>query len=436
MRYLITFLTIMISLMCLRAQTELSVLGSSHLLQSDLYNPANFDNQGWHFALPSVLFDFYHTGPGYHDLIKSEKGNAVLKVSSLAPNLQDQNFLYSNLRIQTFKIKYGYDKWSFGFDHEIVFNSAITYPGDLVRLYLDGNQPFIGQTIDIAPTVHIASYNSYGFSISHQWSNFTFGIRPKILFGNHFGNSLGSADLSTSDDVYQITLRTDYQFQNVGLLSFNDGNFLNYQVQSLDQWNFLSPNVGTSIDMGIKWNLSSKFTFQFSILDWGSITWKNAETYISQETTTYEGGVISDVFGTQTLTVDGTLDSLKTIFDLKVEQRPIHYELPVKWIGAINYQITPGIDLSLISVYQRLLDRPLVMGVQANILLAPQWKIGATVSNHHSQGNLGFIASWIRPKWIGFIATDQVLKGLNPLKSNHYNWRLGVNLHFKGTSFN
>jgi len=438
MRPLLTVAFIILLTRQTTAQPELYLLGAEDILQTDIYNPARFHQDGWHIALPSVLYNHYHTGPGYKALLETDSKNSpILKVSALREGLQNENFLHTDFRIETIKLKYGHDRWSVGFDHEIIYHNDIAYSADLVKLYLEGNQQFIGQSIDIGPNGQIYSLNSYGFLISHKWPKVTLGLKPRLLFGQHFGNTPNSsAILTTSDDVYQLILNTDYRFDNVGVLQFEDANFLNYQLAALDRWNFTSPNSGVALDVGIQLRFSDIFRFSLSMIDWGSINWdRNVRSYESRQSTTYEGVEIQDLFNKQSISIAGLLDSLQSIFDLVEEQKSLTFKLPTKWIGVANYQMTPNFDLALITYYQYRLHQPLVLGLQATTRIWPEWKFGTSLSNRYGVINLGFNGSWIRPHWIGYFAMDQLLAGFDPLQANQFNVRLGLNIHLQGTSF-
>lgn len=422
------------------AQPELSIIGSKNLLQSDLYNPAGFHQVGWHFAFPSFLYNVFHTGPGYQKLVRhNADGSNILQVSSLRADLQANNYLYSDFKLQTLKIKFGETHWSIGLDHEIIFHNSINYPKELVDLYLDGNQQFIGRTVQIGPVGQAYSLNSYGLNLAYRSSGITVGIKPRFLFGNHFANTpQSSALLNTSDDVYQISFNTNFRFDNVGLISFDDANLLNYQILPLDRWRLFSKNTGLALDFGINMDLSKNFNLALSVIDWGSIHWTDhVRSYVSLETIRYNGIEVLDLFNKDQIDIGGALDSLSTIFNLTENASAIRFELPVKYLAAANYQLSPQLEVRLITYYQKDLDEPLVLALQASTFINRSLKFGSMISNRHDQLNLGISAIVTKSKWIGFFAIDQLLFGINPLASNHFNLRMGLNLHLSGTaSFN
>ena len=219
------------------------------------------------------------------------------------------------------------------------------------------------------------------------------------------------------------------------MLRFEDANFLNYQIEALNRWSFAGPNAGIALDLGMQIHFSDVFDFSLSMTDWGSILWdQDVRSYISRQETTYEGVEVQDFFNKQSISIDASLDSLQSIFDLVEEQGSISFELPARFIGVANYQMTPNFDIALIAYYQQRLPRPLVIGLQATARVFSRWKFGSTISNRYGVINLGFSGTWIRPHWIGYFAMDQVFAGLNPLNSNQFNLRMGVNIHLKNTS--
>ncbi len=421
-------------------QAELSMLGSPAIMQTDLYNPARFHQDGWHLGFPSFLYNLFHTGPGYRELIDRNSSNVpILKISSLRSGLQPDNLLASDFRVQTFKIKYGKDRWSFGLDHEIVTHNSINYPHELILLYLDGNKQFIGRSIEIAPDGYAYAFNSYGVTMSYKLPRLTIGVKPRILFGNHFGSTpRASAILHTSNDIYQVTLTTDYQLDNVGLLSFEDANFLNYRIESFERWQLFSNNIGMAVDLGMDIRVNHNLRVALSIVDLGTIRWsEGVRTYISNQTTVYEGIDVLDVFNVQQIGIGGTLDSLKSIFELQESTDATTFNLPFKWFAVANYEISSKFDLALISQYQRNQQQPLTLALQFSTPISKTFNLGTTISDRYGKFNLGLMGLIRRPGWIGYFAMDQFLAGLNPLISNNFNFRLGFNVHLSGTtSFN
>jgi hypothetical protein len=221
-------------------------------------------------------------------------------------------------------------------------------------------------------------------------------------------------------------------------VSFEDANFLNYQIESLERWHLFSGNIGLGVDLGVDIQFNRDLRVALSIVDLGTITWsEGVRTYISNQTTVYEGIEVLDVFNVKQIEIGGALDSLKSIFQLQESTEATTFNLPFKWFMVVNYQVSRKLDLALISQYQGNLSQPLTLGLQVSTPISKTFNLGTTISNRYGKFNLGLMGLISRPGWIGYFAMDQFLAGLNPLISNNFNLRVGFNVHLSGTaSFN
>ena len=412
------------------AQGELTLPTLNHLLESDRYNPAiSNQEEGWHIGLPSFGYNAFHTGPGYRGLIREEGGRPILQVQNLAKELNGENSLLTDFRLQTVKLKRRVANWSFGFEHEVVFHAQIRYPDELILLYTDGNQPWIGQTVDIAPSATIYSYNNYAFPISYRGKKLSVGFRPRLLLGNQFGRTpVTEASLHTSEDFYQLTLTTNYKFENVGIVDFSDANLLNYQIDNLRQWSLFTKHFGLGIDLGVQLEVSDQAKIALSISDLGYINWSDVRSYRSQRVTEYVGFEVTDLFQLGQIDFEDALDSLDAIFDVEVDNQEIRFSLPMKWHAHFSYQLNEAWRLSSSLTYQSNLSQPWNIGVVVTSEVKDNFFIGASIMNRHGALAFGVHGTLQWGRFTGFLVSDQLIKGLDPLRANHFNLRGGVNV--------
>ena len=413
------------------AQSELTLPTLSHLLESDRYNPAiSKHDEGFYIGGPGAGFDAFHTGPGYQDFIEIKGGKPFLKISQLAEELTGDNEFVSAFRLQTLKALWRKGKWSFGLEHEIVYQGHVTYPDALIRLYVEGNQAWIGQSVDIAPLASIVSYNNFTLPVAYHAPKFSLGIRPRLLVGNQLGHTPKSrAELHTDEDFFQLTLTTDYVFQNVGILDFRDANLLNYEIANLRQWTFFSNHVGLGLDLGSRWQVSDRGTLALAVSDIGFIDWQGVKTYVSQNVTSYEGVEVVDLFELGQIDFDQSLDSLNSIFDVETSNDNLRYNLPHRWHAHFTYELNQAWQLSTSFTYQGSLLRPWNVGVVVTGELKTGWHLGATVANRFGELAAGMHSSLAWRSITGFLIMDQVLAGVNPLRANHLQLRAGFNLN-------
>jgi hypothetical protein len=418
------------------AQTEMAVVGLKSVLQADLHNPALFRQEGFHLGLPSASYNFFHTGAGLGSILDRKVEPPLVNLSALEKELSSANYLISDFRLQTFKAKWVRPRWAIGLEHEITFHSNISYPDDLIRLFLKGNQQYIGQSVAIAPAGTIYSYNSYGLSFSYSMPRVTLGFRSKLLAGNHFANTpRASATLHTDSDIYQLSLDTDYRFDNVGVLSFEQANFLNYKIDLAQPWKLFSRNRGFAFDLGLDFQVTDDFNVAVSVLDLGSIVWsEGARSYISNDIWHYDGLKINDLFNVEQIDIVGALDSLSNLFSLVEESGSITYHLPTKWVGLTSYQLNEMVNISLITHYDKATPDPLSISLMATSTIKKWITLGAIFGNRFAKFNFGLNAVITHDWWQAFVGFDNITAGLSPISSNNYQVRLGLNLHFGQSS--
>ncbi len=414
------------------AQSELTLPTLDHLIESDRYNPALSDHSdGFYFGFPSGVYEAFHTGPGYRDLIDEQNGVPILNINRLAEDLVGDNQLVSAFRLQTFKLMLCTGNWVFGLEHEIVYEGQITYPDELVQLYVNGNQPWIGQSVDIGPNTRIYSYNNYAIPIAYHSRRFSLGLRPRLLVGNQFGQTPSTrATLHTSDEFYQLTLTTDYVFQNVGIIDFEDANLLNYEIDNLRHWSLLSGNLGLGVDAGLKWAVSDRAAWAISISDFAFLQWKDVKTHTSNRVTEYAGIEVIELFEIGQVDLQQAIDSLDAIFDVQSDRGSVRFDLPLRWQSHFTYQLNDQWQLSTSFTYQSKLQRPWNIGVVITGELKTHWFVGTTVANRFGELATGLHSSLKWGRFNGFLIVDQLLKGLNPLRANHFSVRGGLNFAF------
>ncbi|NND06935.1 MAG: hypothetical protein HKN87_11195 [Saprospiraceae bacterium] len=418
------------------AQAEFGLLGNRHLLQSDLYNPASFHVEGLHIGLPSAMYNLHHTGPGYRDLVESTEATLLLKIRNVYDDLKGVNELVANFRLQTFKIKYGKGDWTFGVEHELISENSLQYPDALVQLYIDGNQPWIGETVAIGPDLRIESYHSLGLLVGRRLGRLNLALRPRLLIGQYFGYSERSkAHLHTDDSYYQLNFNSDFLYHDVGVVDLAGGNPLDFQIGRLDRWRLGDGHIGSAVDGGLEWQVNDRVNLGASFTDLGSILWnEDLQTYQSLGDHPYDGIEITNLVTAQEVDFVGAVDTLRSLLDFELVDGPSRFSLVPRYFFFFNYQPSSTLSLAMQIQYNSRYVDPFAIGLTATVHVAKRLHLGMIAGHKYGSINLGLQGALVLPKLIGFLALDNLLQGINPVVSQRFGVRAGINVHFIGTS--
>ena len=411
------------------AQLDFYSGGGVDLLEADYFNPswAQLDS-GITIGVASLGYQQYHSGASYRDLISNGDQGAILDLDKLAPKLRAINHLQSTLSLQTVKAVLRKNNISVGFSHELVLQADMSYPSGLVELYNQGNQPFIGETIDLGPSGEFMSYNAYAVQVGIDLGLVRLAVRPKLLFGHQF-LAMDSRRFSvyTDPEFYQLSFDTDFEIYSNGLLRFDDLNLINYNFSGLDSWSLFSNNTGFAIDLGAtmvvrKWQLG------LGLSDIGSMNWKDTEVYESVKQFDYSGISIPDVLDLESLVVGGNLDSLRTFFDVSEKTEDVRRTLPLQFRASALYALSDDWSFAAQAHYRKQNFTPWSFALSANYGGFKYVETSLVVAYRYEELNVGVGLNARLGKFRPFLAFENILQGFSPTASTNFYLRAGINL--------
>lgn len=428
-----------------------------HLGQHNALNPAStLDSSRFLISLPNFASQFKYTGATYNEVVEERNGERIADISSAIAQLDPlDNEVLADVRVETARFIYNTPKWSIQIHHATRFQSSLVYPKGLAQVAWQGNAAFIGETIEIGPAFDFLSYEELGIGGSLKFDRLTVGATINFLGGIGVASTQNnSAQLRTDEDIYELTLTTDYEvltadldadrenvdfgifaidFSDISLLSFAFPDFsvdLNNGLFNFGQ----SSNRGISLDIGATYRLNEKWRFGFSILDIGQINWKdNITTYRSNETTTFSGVSLGSVNFNEgdVFTFDSLTDSLEQVINFTASSATFSTDLPTQAYFNVQYQVTPKLDLGLVLHSRFAATNTLAASIGGNYQIAKFLRLGATYSIEDNEfSNLGLNASLHVGPVQAYAITNNILTAFRPLDANYQTARLGVNLVF------
>ena len=168
-------------------------------------------------------------------------------------------------------------------DYRVRANAEVSFSKDLPGFLVLGNMAYLGDEneADMRIGLQGTAYQELGVGFQQKVNDhWTWGIRPKLLFGalNVQTQSL-QARVHTNPDDYALTLNYEAQARlascmpitmnlNNGSYDFELGEF------SRDVIGDAFRNLGAAIDLGLRYNPTSKIGVSLSVTDLGFIHWK------------------------------------------------------------------------------------------------------------------------------------------------------------------
>lgn len=433
----------MLSSVSVFGQQELNYHGLRSVANVDKTNPALVSDQKLVISLPSVYANFFHTAGAVDDVIINESGNrSVLDLDRLILLADDNNTLYTNIELETFSLRFRTGPWAFGVGHAVKSNTYFAYPRELPELFWNGNAQFIGSRVEFGPIQQSSAYNELWGSAAFTIKGLTIGGRAKYLSGiGNVSTERNQASLFTSDDVYQLELSTNYlintsSFSDRILFDESSGSF-GIEYGSEDIWSFeklFGKNQGFAFDLGVNYQVSERLSFAASIIDVGEIEWNEEVTnYLSNGDFTYDGLDFSNLISDESISFEGTLDTLEEIFDFQETSNTYRTRLIPKMYLSGQYELNDRWTLGGV-YYQEWLDNDvtnMAVSVSARHQINDLISVGASYAwRNNTYDNIGLNAvAKFGPVQV-FAATDRVVSLFQPTKSEQVNGRVGVNLCF------
>lgn len=419
----------------LRAQVVHSLWHADHV---GYRLPGTVPEEGFVLSLPAYGMGIYNSGFSYNDLVVSSTNNIYrFDVEGVLGKLKDENTLAIGGGLQTIGVGWKMKNLWLEAGHQVRFENFLFYPRDLFGVFFQGNAPYIGQTANMGLRVQSFNFSELYAGAALQWDKFSLGARLKFLNGAVAAQTERSRlDLFTSEDVYQLTLESDYLLYTSPELALLQGEDADFQI-GMGDWRLnrlLSRNTGLALDLGASVLLGEKFRLDAAIMDLGRITWKDDLIgYRSNKTVQYDGFQFSSLFADDSLSLVGALDTLEELlaFD-EIEGKPFTTELPWYFQVGGRYTVSEWVNVSgLYFGQQRAGQLYSGFSLGANFSLARVLEAGLTWSVFESTyTNLGLHGLLRLGPVRLFAASDNIISLFTLNDSRYANGRAGLQIAF------
>ncbi|MCF8238120.1 MAG: DUF5723 family protein [Saprospiraceae bacterium] len=316
--------------------------------------PGTVPQEGLVVQLPSIGIGLYNSGFSYNDLVAStNNGVTTLDIDGVLDKMDPDNTLMIQGSIQTLGVGWKVKNLWFELGHQVRYENFLDYPRDLFSVFFRGNAAFVGQTANLGLQVNSMLYNEFYAGVAGQIGKVSIGGRLKWLNGVLAARTERSKlDLYTSDDIYQLTVNSDYLIHTSPELDILKGGNSDL-ILDLEDYEFsqlITRNSGVAFDLGVDVAVTDRLSLNASIMDIGQITWKDdIVSYASNKSIQYDGFEFSSLFSEDSLSLAGALDTLETLLEFeKTEGGSFKTALPWTFQVGGRYQLTELIGLSAV----------------------------------------------------------------------------------------
>lgn len=326
-------------------QNNLTLYNMKPIPQKFYANPAQHSDAKIFVGLPAVSSNYLDVGFStftFSDILNAietdQQGNNTFVVSKFAEGFKKRNEFSLTNSIDILAIGVKVKKNYFYLNSTLHSDIRLSFPGDLFKFLAEGNGGSnLDRKFDFGFGFDALQYSELGLGYSREIikDKLTIGGRLRFLKGLSVINTAKSEFTFTTDkETYDYLLATDIEINTANSIQNFDGfDPLDSNSQAPDVnttaseviTNFLlSGNRGTAIDLGVRYNISNKFSLSASVINLGRIHWnQNNYNWKSRNpgaTYRYSGIEVDDAFNysdqDREQQLEDLADTIKQTFDL------------------------------------------------------------------------------------------------------------------------
>jgi len=316
-------------------------------------------------------------------------------------------------------------------------NISGSLPYNLLNLAATGNAgSLVGDNIGFESLdAEFLWYREYRIGLATKISDkINFGGAVKYLQGiSSFQTISNSLNLKTEEDFFDLSLRGDFSYStsNMNMITADSG------ISIFSKTPFWSTNHGVGVDLGLSFKMNEKTDFSLSLLDFGTINWKNrTQNFESNfDTLSFSGLNLLELFSADSNVANLDAGSFNTdsVFNLlEIESSPSSYStsLPFSILMSFNYQLSEKSSLSGV-LRSRKFQSFWATAVQIAYLREVSESL--TIGGSYSAGtngifNLGFMGTYDLGPVQVYLVSDNIIGSFLPQNIRFWSTRAGINL--------
>lgn len=351
-------------------------------------------------------------------------GDLLFNTTRLYDSSKETNLIAYNLNVNLFNLTVATNKGGFSLFVNAKHNSHVQLSKTLLGITNFG----INSSISIENEKALSTaYTEFGVGYSHSL------LKDKLHLGFRAKYLNGHAHAETDQDGF-INLDLDPQFktwqfssQNAQLRTSGVG-----LINGDSDFEPITDNTGFALDFSARYQLNDKFTFDLSVNDIGSITWKSdLKGYqiadIAKDQGVFQGidlndddADIADEFESIFVTSEGEIDNFTS-------------DLTTQTYFSTNYMLDQKHRLSFIYNNFKVFDDPINTYALGYNLIGSKGTVGLVSSygGYNEEFKLGMNMVYSIGFWQMYFSTDSLLSLMQPVEEvNNVNFNFGINFVF------
>ena len=343
------------------AQSNFTLYNLNNTPQSQYENPAFRSSARFGIAFPpfSGLSKFHILNSGFaiEDVLqtRSESDSLNLTIGNALAKMGDINYFDIDIRNEVFAFNYTGRKTSISVTANHVFNSSFAYPKALLELgyYGNGSPETIGQRQSFDQIgYNLTSYLEFGLGFNQK-------IGKKLVVGGRFKYLIGLANIQTEyshfglltdEKTFDLTVDAEASINTSNSLAFfNSGQEFELDINELFSAFSGISNNGAAIDLGFTYDISKKIHLSGSLIDLGSIRWRNRVTNytISPFEFEYKGIDLMQYLDDSVQVFNEIIDSLEQLSSIIETNSSYSSSLYTRFYIAGSYDVLDKLNLGV-----------------------------------------------------------------------------------------
>ncbi|MFK8038580.1 MAG: DUF5723 family protein [Crocinitomicaceae bacterium] len=383
-----------------------------------------------------------NTGFSLDDALATRPDSDTLDLTpdKLLSNLNDVNYLDLNFKAEILGLVITTKKSSISLTINSVVNSGFSYPKDLLRLafYGNGSEEFLGKRASIDNLgVDALAYLETGIGFNRKFND-------KLVIGGKIKYLIGVGNLQTQNlqagiytDSITYALEGDFAGQvnttnYEGLQSTVSGISGSFNPFSMFRNLAGVKNNGIGFDIGATYKLGKKIRLSASVIDIGSITWRDGVTNYQVDEVKYEfkGIDLFQYLEDSNAIIDDIADSLETLANYKESNNEYSTRLYTKAYLGGNFNITKFFNVGMVWFSSFNPSRYITgLNLSANVKLRHWLAASANYSVYnYRDSNVGLGLSARSGPFQIYVMSDNVIALIKPeaTKNLHFNFGMSI----------